>query len=81
MMREKLLSLIKTKTQVSDKIEDFDKKKIEINKYLPIQDRKLADSHHSQFIANSEDYIKILKALGIDEDIFKDCLNISVNFE
>jgi hypothetical protein len=80
-MREKLLSLIKTKTLVSDKIEDFDKKKIEINKYLLNEDRKLADSHHSQLIANSEEYIKILKCLGVEEDIFKDCLNISVNFE
>ena len=80
-MREKLLSLIKTKTLVSDKIDDFDKKKVEINKYLANYIRKLADSHHSQLIENSEEYIKILKSLGIEEDLFKDCLNISVNFE
>ena len=33
-MREKLLTLIKSKTIISDKIDDFEKKKSEINKFL-----------------------------------------------
>jgi hypothetical protein len=32
-MREKLLSLIKTKTFISDKIDDFEKKKTDVNRY------------------------------------------------
>ena len=43
--------------------------------------RKLSDSHHSALIANSQEYIKILRSLCLDNDIFKDSLNVSVVFE
>ena len=43
--------------------------------------RKISESQHSLLITNSEEYINTLKSIRFENDITKDNLNVSADFQ
>ena len=72
-IRGKLLKLLNTKTNISEKLEYLESIKVEVN-------RQLNESLKSDLIKKSSELINSLKCLSIESDINKENLNISIDF-